>query len=160
MHKQLKHKCYSRTNTFCSCSSHDTQLLYLRLSYHQPRKHISSLFEYNSETWYGQRFKYLYTQGSTDMGRGVLNQFPPIRYFPDFFQHCLYTLVIEYHVYVWKVSPQLNCRDPCQIWTWLKESNRYFCKIENYACTEKLTVRAIVTPPIVSTINIHGGTRI
>ena len=45
-------------------------------------------------------------------------------------------LTIEYHVHVWQVSPQLSCGDTCQTWKWLKESNRYFHKIENFADRE------------------------
>ena len=48
----------------------------------------------------------------------------------------IYTLAIEYHVYIWQVSPQLSCGDTWQIWMWFKESNRYF----------KLTNRVLVTP--------------
>ena len=46
------------------------------------------------------------------------------------------TLAIEYHVYIWQVSPQLSCADTRQIWMWFRESNRYFCKIENFAYGE------------------------
>ena len=42
-------------------------------------------------------------------------------------------LDIEYHINIWQVSPQLGCGDTCQIWMWLKESKRYFCKIESFA---------------------------
>ena len=45
-------------------------------------------------------------------------------------------LAIEYHVYIWQASPQLSCGDTCHIWMWFKESNRYFCKIENFAYWE------------------------
>ena len=45
-------------------------------------------------------------------------------------------LDIEYRVYIWQVSPQLSCGDTCQIWMWFRESNRYFCKIENFAYGE------------------------
>ena len=31
---------------------------------------------------------------------------------------------------------QLSCSDTCQIWMWFRESNRYFCKIENFAFVE------------------------
>ena len=30
------------------------------------------------------------------------------------------TLPIEYHVYIWQVSPQLSCNDTCQIQMWFK----------------------------------------
>ena len=42
----------------------------------------------------------------------------------------------EYRVYIWQVSPQLSCGDTCQIWMWFRESNRYLCKIENFAYRE------------------------
>ena len=45
-------------------------------------------------------------------------------------------LAIEYRVHIWQVSPQLSCGDTCQIWMWFRESNRYFCKIENFAYGE------------------------
>ena len=45
-------------------------------------------------------------------------------------------LAIEYHVYIWQVSPQLSCGDTFQIWMWFRESYRYFSKIENFACGE------------------------
>ena len=69
-------------------------------------------------------------------GVGVLNQFPPFRYFPHFSPQSKHTLAIEQHVYIWQVSPQFSCDDACQIWMWLKESNWYFCKIENFAYGE------------------------
>ena len=64
---------------------------------------------------------------------GLLSRFPPFRSFPNFSALSKHTLDIEYHVYIWQVSPQLSCGDTCQIWKWFKESNRYFCKIENFA---------------------------
>ena len=72
----------------------------------------------------------------TLQGWGLLSQFPPFRYFPNFSESQKHTLAIEYHVHIWQVSPQLSCGDTCQIWMWSKESNRYFCKIENFACGE------------------------
>ena len=45
-------------------------------------------------------------------------------------------LSIEYEVYIWQVLPRLSCDDTWQIWMWSKESNRYFCKIENFAYGE------------------------
>ena len=67
-------------------------------------------------------------------GWGLLSQFSPFRYFPHFPLLSKQTLAVEYHVYIWQVSPQFSCGDTCQIWMWFKESNRYFCKIENFAC--------------------------
>ena len=69
-------------------------------------------------------------------GVGLLSQFPPFRYFPNFSALSKHQFVLEYHVYIWQVSPQLSCGDSCQIWMWLKESNSYFCKIENFAYGE------------------------
>ena len=69
-------------------------------------------------------------------GWGLLNQFSPFRYFPHFPLLSKQTLAIEYHVYIWQVSPQLSCGDTCQIWMWFRESNRYFCKIKNFAYGE------------------------
>ena len=74
--------------------------------------------------------------GSTDLGWGLLSQFSQFRYFPHFPLLPKQTLAIEYHVYIWQVSPQLSCGDSCQIWMWFRESNRYFCKIENFAYGE------------------------
>ena len=70
------------------------------------------------------------------LGWGLLSRFPPFRYFPNFSALSKHTLDIEYHVYIWQVSPQLSCGDTCQIWKWFKESNRYFWKIENFAYGE------------------------
>ena len=68
-----------------------------------------------------------------DQWWGLLSQFSPFRYFPHFPLLSKQTLAIEYHVYIWHVSPQLSCGDTCQIWMWFRESNRYFCKIKNFA---------------------------
>ena len=73
---------------------------------------------------------------SEGQGWGLLSQFSPFRYFPHFPLLSKQTLAIEYHVYIWQVSPQLSCGDTCQIWMWFRESNRYFCKIENLAYGE------------------------
>ena len=70
------------------------------------------------------------------LGWGLLSQFSPLRYFPYFPLLSKQTLAIEYHVYIWQVSPQLSCGDTRPIWMWFRESNRYFCKIENFAYWE------------------------
>ena len=75
----------------------------------------------------------------------LLSQFPPFRYFHNFSEPPKHTLAFECHVYIWHVSPQLSCGDTCQIWTWLKEFNEYFCKIK-IVLTEKLANGALVTP--------------
>ena len=64
-------------------------------------------------------------------GWRLLSQFPPI--FSALSNH---TLAIEYHVYIWQVSPQLSCGDTCQIWMWFEESNMCFCQVENFAYGE------------------------
>ena len=69
-------------------------------------------------------------------GWGLLSQFSPFRYFPHFPLLSKQALTIEYRVYIWQVSPQLSCGDTCQIWMWFRESNRYFCQIENFAYGE------------------------
>ena len=69
-------------------------------------------------------------------GWGLLSQFFPFRYFPHFPLLSKQTLAIEYRVHIWQVWPQLSCGDTCQIWMWFRESNRYFCKIENFAYGE------------------------
>ena len=68
-----------------------------------------------------------------EQGWGLLSRFPPFRYFPNFSALSKHTLDIEYHVYIWQVSPQLSCGDTCQIWKWFNECNKYFWKIENFA---------------------------
>ena len=70
------------------------------------------------------------------LGWGLLSQYSTFRYFPHFPLLSKQTLTIEYHVYIWQVSPQPSCGNTCQIWMWFRESNRYFCKIENFAYGE------------------------
>ena len=57
-------------------------------------------------------------------GVGVTNPIPTVRYFSKISALPKHTVSIEYHVYVWQVSPQLSCGDTCQIWMWFKVSNR------------------------------------
>ena len=57
---------------------------------------------------------------SIGQGWGLLSQFPPFPYFPNFSEPPKHMLAIEYHVYIWQVSLQLSCGDTCQIWMWLK----------------------------------------
>ena len=71
-----------------------------------------------------------------DQGWGLLSQFPPFRYFPNFSALSKQTLAFEYHVYIWQVSPQLSCGDICQILMWFEKSYMYFCHIENFAYGE------------------------
>ena len=76
------------------------------------------------------------TVAAAVLGWGLLSQFPPFRYFPKFSSLSKHTLTVEYRVYIRQVSPQLSCGDTCQIWMSFKESNMYFCKIENFAYGE------------------------
>ena len=65
-------------------------------------------------------------------GWGLLSQFPPFRYFLNVSALSKHKLDIEYHLYIWQVSPQLICGDTCQIWMWFKEFSRCYCTIENF----------------------------
>ena len=56
----------------------------------------------------------LYTPTEATLGWGLLSQFPLFRYFPNFLTSPKHTLAIDYHVYIWRVSPQLSCGDTCQ----------------------------------------------
>ena len=56
----------------------------------------------------------------TDLGWGVLSQFPPFLHFLKFSSLSKRTLDLEYHIYIWQVSPQLSCGDTCQIEMWFK----------------------------------------
>ena len=80
-----------------------------------------------------------------NQGWGLLSPFPLFRYFPHFPLLSKQTLALEYDVYIWQVSPQFSCGDTSRIWMLFKGSNRYFCKIENFACVE-ITNGALVTP--------------
>ena len=79
------------------------------------------------------------------LGLGLVSQFSPFRYFPNFSKWSKQQLLVWYQVHIWQVSPQLSCRDTRQIWTWLKVSDLYFCYIK-FPVTEKLTKGALVTP--------------
>ena len=63
-------------------------------------------------------------------GWGLLSHFFPFRYFPNFSEWSKQWLPVKCQVYIWQVSPQLSCGDTWQIWTWLKVSDLYFCKIK------------------------------
>ena len=69
-------------------------------------------------------------------GWGLLKQYFPFQYFPNFSASPKYMLAIEYHTHIWQVSLQLSCGDTCQIWMWCKEFNRYFARIEIFAYGE------------------------
>ena len=90
-------------------------------------------------------------------GWRVLNQFPPIRYFPDFPTLSKQWLPIEYQVYIWHVSLQLSCGDTCQIWKWVKEHKRHFCKIQyflNGGINERILINS--QPWIVIAMRVIG----
>ena len=70
---------------------------------------------------------------STLLGWGLLNHLPPFRYYLILSTLSKHTLCIEYHVYIWQVSPQPSCGDTCQIWMWFKEPKVHFCEIEYFA---------------------------
>ena len=70
------------------------------------------------------------------LGWGLPSQFLPFSYFPNFSGLWKHTIAIEYHVYIWQVSPQLSRGDTCRIWMWFKESNRYISKIQIFVCRE------------------------
>ena len=48
-------------------------------------------------------------------------------------------VAMEYHVHIWQVSPQ-------QIWMWCKESNTYFCRIENFAYGGEINQQSFSNP--------------
>ena len=48
-------------------------------------------------------------------GVGLLSKFPPFHYIPNFPAWLKHMLPIEYHVYIWHVSPQPSCGDTRQI---------------------------------------------
>ena len=50
-----------------------------------------------------------------EQGWGLLSQFPLFRYFPYLSGSWKHMLAIEYHLYVWQVSPQLSCGDTCEM---------------------------------------------
>ena len=77
-----------------------------------------------------------YSKTVTESGVGVTKPIFSVPLFSTFPLLSKQTLAIEYRVHIWQVSPQLSCGDTCQIWMWFGESNRYFCKIENFAYGE------------------------
>ena len=54
------------------------------------------------------------------LGWGLLSQFSLFCCFPHFPLLSKQTLAIEYHVYIWQVSPQLSYGDTCQISMWFR----------------------------------------
>ena len=52
----------------------------------------------------------LFSDGA--LGWGLLSQFLPFRYFPNFSALSKHTLDIEFHVDIWQVSPQLSAVTP------------------------------------------------
>ena len=51
---------------------------------------------------------------------GLLNQFPPFRYFPCFSFRIIETVWLPTgnHIHIWLVWLQLRCNHTCQIWMW------------------------------------------
>ena len=88
-------------------------------------------------------------------GVGVTKPISSIPLFSSFSTSPKHTLAIEYHVYIWRVSPQLSCGDTCQILMWFKESNRYFCKIETFDYGE-INERSFSNPHSWSTGTSNG----
>ena len=62
----------------------------------------------------------------TEQGWGLLSQYSPFRFFPNFSDWSKHSLFVWYNGHIWQVSPQLSCRDIWQIWTWLKVYKLYF----------------------------------
>ena len=64
---------------------------------------------------------------------GLLSQFSPFHYFPNFSDLSKYWLLFQCHVHIWQMSPQLTCSygDIDQTWMWFKDSKICFCKIPN-----------------------------
>ena len=54
-------------------------------------------------------------------GVGILNQFPPFCYYPDFSPLPKHGVIIKYHVLIWQVSLHLITNKTRQIWKWFKE---------------------------------------
>ena len=91
-----------------------------------------------------------------DMGWGLLSQFPPFRYIPNFSVSQKHALAIEYHVYICQVSPQLSCGDTCHIWMWSKDDIDTFAR-SKILLTEKLANGAWVTPHLVFLVMPRDG---
>ena len=92
-----------------------------------------------SEREWGQWEAVHWSQPATTQsspGVGVTKPISSVPLFSEILVMSEETLAIEYHVYIWQVSPQLSCGDICQIWMWFEESNMYFCHIENFTYGE------------------------
>ena len=79
-------------------------------------------------------------------GGGYLFNFLPSVIFPNFSAFSKHWLLIEYHIHIWQVSPQLSCGDTCQIWMWFNRcyyNRKYKSEI---SLMEKLINGARVTP--------------
>ena len=88
-------------------------------------------------------------------GWGLLNQFAPFRYFPNFPALSKHMLTIEYHVYV----------DSCHRSSAAVAPVKYKCDLNNLRgtftrskilLTEKLTNGALVTPTPGLVLKLHG----
>ena len=87
-------------------------------------------------------------------GWGLLYQFPPFHYFQKFSALFKHIWVIEYHIYIWQVSPQLSCGDTCQIWMWFNKSNSSYGKIKHFAY-RVINERSLTNPIMVYPILIR-----
>ena len=67
------------------------------------------------------------------LGWGLLSQFPPFHYFPNFSALSKHTLDIEYHVYIWQVATQPSCGDTCQIWMWFNQSKKVLLQGQKFS---------------------------
>ena len=122
---------------WCKCNnSKGTGLVVLKFGVYIDRERAMSWVTFQGPWWKVKVTASEKVMILVSLGWGLLIQFSPFRYFPHFPLLSIQTLAIEYHVYIWQVSPQLSCDDTCQIWMWFRESNRYFCKIENFAYGE------------------------
>ena len=101
-------------------SSHGIDLAFLEYTCVGTRR--LTLYVVTDSVWSNNSTKQtlLLHRGLTSQGWGLLSQFPPFHYFLNFSEQPKHMLAIEYHVYIWQVSPQLSCVDTCQIWMWLK----------------------------------------
>ena len=80
-----------------------------------------------------------------ELGWGLLNQFTPFRYFLNLSAFSKQPLAIEYHVYIWQLSPQLSCGDTSQIWMRFKEYITSTFARSKILLTTKLRNGALVT---------------
>ena len=81
--------------------------------------------------------------GTTVLGWGLLNKFPPFRYFPDFSLSSKCLLSMEYHVHIWQLSWAVATPVKYE-----RDSNNLtgtFTK-SNISLAERLMNKVLVTP--------------